>query len=362
MTQAANGLAAGAPAFLTPRPEAARFDTSLGAWVLSRYSDVLAAFHEPGLYPTGARRGSETENKISETRMLESGSDEIAEWRVRREALAAFSSSRLTHWRERMEHLAGAMILSLASHRPVDIVREVARPWCLELALMVTGADRSEAERLSDLAARVSAAAAEPYDTALQSEAEAAGAELDRYFQKSDGSVPVPKPTGTFVALSQTLPALLANAWLALLLHPSEMARLRAIPDLMPGAIEELLRYAGIPRRLFRRATANVGLGGLFIAEGERVMLMVDSANRDPAQFAEPDCLDLSRRGARQLSLGAGPHSCAGAPLIRMALVGATTAFVERLASAGISNPVEWRGGTGFRYPASLFVRVPGAA
>ena len=68
----------------------------------------------------------------------------------------------------------------------------------------------------------------------------------------------------TFVALSQTLPRLLASAWLAL----SPASRLSSpasapIPDLLPGAIEELLRYAGIVRRVFRRATANVDLGGV---------------------------------------------------------------------------------------------------
>lgn len=158
-----------------------------------------------------------------------------------------------------------------------------------------------DCEPLADLARQVSAAAAEPTDSLLQSAAVAASTELEIKLQ---GGMPMRTPA--FVALSQTLPCFLANAWLALCRHPSELARLRAEPVLMPRAIEELLRYAGLARTLFRLATEDIDLGGIRIAEGERVRLMLASANRDPAQFPDPDRLDFTRRSAGQLALGAG--------------------------------------------------------
>ena len=95
----------------------------------------------------------------------------------------------------------------------------------------------------------------------------------------------------------------------------------------MPGAIEELLRYAGIVRRVFRRATADIDLGGVRIAEGELAVLMLASANRDPEQFPDPDRLLLARPAAGHVSLGTGRNSCVGALLIRLAASVATGAL-----------------------------------
>src|SRR5947207_646604 len=126
----------------------------------------------------------------------------------------------------------------------------------------------------------------------------------------------------------------------------------------MPRAVEELLRYAGLASSVFRRATARLDLGGVTILEGERVILMLASANRDPARFPEPDRLDVSRRLGGQVALGAGPHSCVGALLIRMAATVATEALVQKAAAREIAGPIEWRGGSGFRSPASLYVQL----
>jgi cytochrome P450 len=97
----------------------------------------------------------------------------------------------------------------------------------------------------------------------------------------------------------------------------------------------------------------------LRIAQGDRVILRVASANRDPQQFPDPDRIDFSRRGPAHLALGFGPHSCAGAALIRMGVKVATRLFVKNFADAEICSAVEWQGGTGFRCPARLVVRQP---
>jgi cytochrome P450 len=241
----------------------------------------------------------------------------------------------------------------LPTHRPVDLVCEFAQPWGLDAAAIVTEVNAVERDRLADLAREVSAAAAEPNDPVLQSSAATANAELET---RLEGGIPM--RASAFVALSQGLPHFLANAWLALFRHPLELARLRAEPALMRKAVEELLRYAGLARSIFRRATASLDIGGATIAEGERVVLMLASANRDPAQFPEPNRLDINRRVAGQVALGAGPHSCVGALLIRMAATVAMHAFVQKVVAAEITGPIAWRGGSSFSSPASLYAQL----
>jgi cytochrome P450 len=244
------------------------------------------------------------------------------------------------------------MLRDIPRDRPVDLVGEFAEPWCLELAVLFCGVDSRQKHRLFDLARSISAAAAEPRDQEIGERAKDAQAQMGRLLQPAVSPMPVP----TFVALSQTLPCLLANAWLALFEHPAEMMKLRSGQTPVPNAIEELLRFAKIPLKVSRRATADVELGGAKLAKGDVVRLMIALANRDGAHFPNPDRLDFSRCAGSQLSLGAGAHSCVGGPLIRMAAATATNAFLQYFGTAQVAGPIEWRGGSGFRSPARLFI------
>lgn len=331
------------PKFSEPaRPQAPYFDAALRAWVLSLYDDVLAAFYEPRLRLVASNGGDESEG------------DTLAEPPQRTETLAALNASRLAGWQAQIQPLAHNMVAALPSDRPVEVIHEFARPWCLRLAVITTGADPQEAERLSGLAYQISieAAAIQHRDSDFKSRVAIASAELE----SSLGKKGMPMAGPAFVALSQTLPCFLANAWLALLQHPAELGRLRDQPELMPKAIEELLRYAGLVRILFRNATENVNVGGVDIARGDRLALLVAVANRDPAKFEEADRIDIRRHAVAQFSLGAGPHSCVGAALIRLAAAAATAAFASRFDKARLCGPIEWRGGLESRWPASLLL------
>jgi cytochrome P450 len=301
------------------------FDRAAEAWVVGRYADVAAAFNEPSLCPLG-KAGEHPARSVF------------------RDLAATFGAQ--------VEPLTQRIIESLPVDRPIDIVGEFAEPWCLAVATLVCRPEGAASDRLLQLAREISAAAAEPRDSALSDRATAAGEELARYFPHP----PFPMVVPAFVALSQTLACFLANAWLALLRHPTEVATLRAQPELLANAIEELLRYAGPAHKISRRASAAVDLKGTRIAAGERVHLMVASANRDPEQFPDPDRLDLTRRACGQLSLGFGLHQCVAAPLIRAAAAAATAAFVAHFGAAEVTGRIEWRGGSGFRSPARLLI------
>ncbi len=116
----------------------------------------------------------------------------------------------------------------------------------------------------------------------------------------------------------ETTTNLIANAVAALIEHPAEWARLRAEPGLMESAVEEFLRYQSPNQLGNRRVVANAVVGGVSMPAGTLVTLGIGAANRDPAQFPEPDRLDLGRAPNRHLAFITGIHACAGMWLARM--------------------------------------------
>jgi pimeloyl-[acyl-carrier protein] synthase len=122
----------------------------------------------------------------------------------------------------------------------------------------------------------------------------------------------------TMVGGQETTTNLIGNGLLALLRNPHELERLRANPDLLPSAIEELLRYEPPSQHTARIAHSDLTLGGQSIRKGDSVMAVMAAANRDPLRFPDPDRLDLARTDNRHLSFGWGRHFCFGAPLARL--------------------------------------------
>jgi len=325
------------------------FDEKLGAWVLSRHADLMAAFRAPELILAGA-------NPKKKTVMP----DEDSRLHMRTEAQKVLSTGQLREWGKQLGAVASDLAASLPASpnisdlrgRPVDLFGEFAKPLCLTLAVMVTGADPTDAARLEKIARHISEAAADPYDPAVRSRSAEATPKLKGCFHAASEALRDPG----FVALSNTLPCLLANVWYALVRNPQEWGRLHQHLNLTERAVEELLRYAGLTRLLFRRAVADVELNGTQIRKGDHLILRIIAANRDPERFPHPDHVDIGRRETGQLSLGAGLHSCVGANLIRMAAITLTRPLVERFASALLTEPVEWHGGAVFRSPVALRV------
>jgi cytochrome P450 len=117
---------------------------------------------------------------------------------------------------------------------------------------------------------------------------------------------------------TETTTNLIDNAVLCLLDHPAELARLRAEPSLVPGALEEVLRFRSPAQAMFRVTTRDVALGGHTIPRGAFVLAMIGAANRDPARFADADRFDVGRDPNPHLAFGHGLHFCLGAPLSRL--------------------------------------------
>jgi len=132
------------------------------------------------------------------------------------------------------------------------------------------------------------------------------------------------------VAGNETTTNLIGNALLCFDEHPEVMEELRAEPALVPGAIEEVLRYRSPVQYMYRRAVADVTIGDHEMRAGQMVLAWIGSANRDEAQFPDPDYFDIRRTPNRHIAFGHGIHFCLGAPLARLEAKIALTMLLER--------------------------------
>jgi cytochrome P450 len=142
----------------------------------------------------------------------------------------------------------------------------------------------------------------------------------------------------------ETTTNLVGNGLYALLEWPEEKARLIATPELIRPATEELLRFES-PNQLGNRLTTqDVEIGGVMIPAGTYLTIGIGAANRDPAEFADPDRLDVTREPNRHLAFGSGPHVCVGLNVARLEGRIAIGRFLARFPSYGLAGePV--RGG-----------------
>lgn len=164
------------------------------------------------------------------------------------------------------------------------------------------------------------------------------------------------------VAGHETTANLLANGTAALLAHPDQLARLVAEPELIPGAVEELLRFATPAQTTFPLvAGEDLEIEGVTVPAGELIIPALLAANRDPAQVENPDQLDVTRSPNSHLGLGQGPHHCLGAPLARLEARIGFAALLERhpdLSLAVESSELTWQPNVLFHGLTALPVRL----
>jgi hypothetical protein len=140
------------------------------------------------------------------------------------------------------------------------------------------------------------------------------------------------------VAGNETTTKLLGNAWYWAWRHPDERAKPFADGSRVGDWIEETLRFDTSSQMLLRVARTDLAIRGSTIPEGDRVLLLIGSANRDEEVFADPDRYDLDRDTSRLVSFGSGRHFCMGAPLARLEARLALTELVKQVASYDIDT------------------------
>lgn len=306
------------------------------------YADVTAALHAPELSDRSA------------------GSEGAAErGALHADAARELSTERLDDLTAELQRSALELAHQLPLGEPVDLLLAYARPWCSRLALRTIDSRPLGEARLLQLAEEVFRAAALATSRQDIGSATAPVGALA-------GALTGPRSTSlavqAFVALSQTLPHTLAAAWHVLASVPGAWRTLRADRAAVPLAVEELLRLASPARAVFRRACTDLVIGDTHLSTGDEVILMLDAANRDPAQFPDPLRFDLRRGSGGHVGLGRGMHPCAGAAMVRLALGVATSALLDVAEEMTLAAPVTWLDGFAIRAPTSLCVVLrPGA-
>ncbi len=154
------------------------------------------------------------------------------------------------------------------------------------------------------------------------------------------------------LAGNETTTNLIGNGMLALAANPAQLGLLRERPELMAGAIEEMLRYDCPAQSAVRFTSAAAEVAGVPVREGSFAFVILAAANRDPAQFPHPDRFDITRHPNEHLAFGAGIHYCIGAALARLEGSIAIAAALERFPHLRLAAP-----GAPLRYKGSYFLR-----
>ena len=337
------------------------------AWIVTRYADVRTVLTDPRFakdvhrWPGGGRaRPSEATGVYAH--MLHA--DPPDHTRLRRLVQKAFTPRRAA-LRPRAEEIAAGLLdeMAAAPGDVTDLLGAYARP--LPIAVLCELLDIPEADR-AWIAVTVAAYDDREQQQRLERELAAYFAELIAARRSEPGDDLVSAlvcESGAADALTgnelvstvfllvmagfDTTVNLIASGTLALLTHPGEKTRLRQDPSLLPAAVEELLRFTNpVNHANDRFTTEDVPVGDVVIPAGEWVLPAISSANRDPAQFPDPDRLDLGRDTSGQVAFGHGIHHCLGAPLARMeaeVALGALLARFPRISVALPASELRWR-------------------
>lgn len=294
---------------------------------------------------------------------------------LRRLVSPAFTPRRAAEFRPRIEPIVDSLLDDLPGHAEngsVDLLRHFAQPLPIDVICELVGIPEVDRPQWRRYGATVAAASGQGLAEAIPGIMAGAKAAVARRraepgddlvsdlirTQAEDGDrlgdAELVTLIWQLVIAGQTPATLIGNAVEVLLSHPDQLAALRDDPGLMPGAVEELIRWCG-PQLLSipRYAREDVELCGTLVREGEPVMAALAAVNRDPRAFADPDRLDVVRPAGPSSHLGFayGPHFCLGAALARVETEVALTGLLDRFPDLAVSpegvrrapDPGNWR-------------------
>jgi cytochrome P450 len=365
-------------------------------YVLSRHEDCAAVLRDPrfgraeggrlGLRRVG--RGAEMTSERPPVRSF-LALNPPDHTRLRRLVSRAFTPARVRDLGPRIEATAARLIeTASASGGPVDLIEALASPLPVTVISELLGVPSADYDRLvtwSDALARgldpefLISVEDRKRQQAARAEFGAYLADLIAERRRSPGDDLVSALAGVaddgdvlseeeliatcillLVAGHETTTSLMGSAVLALIKHPDQLARLRAEPELMAGAVEEFLRYDPPVQLTARVALTDATIGSLPVSPGSAVMMLVGAANRDPGLCADPERLDITRPPTHHVSFGQGIHFCLGAPLARLETQIVLRLLMERPGDLRLAGAPAWKENTvlrGLRYLPVTFGR-----
>lgn len=343
------------------------------AWLATRYADVRIVLGDPRFSRAAATARDEPRSTPQRLPTGILSMDPPEHTRIRTLVAKAFTARRVERLRPRTQQIADELIDAMVeTGPPADLVERFATPLPIRVICELLGvpvADEDKFHRWSEaivsttslptetiqeyltnlngyMAGLIEQRRHESTDDLLGAMVRARDEDQDRLTEDEM----VRLAAGLLAAGHETTVTQIPNFVHTLLRHPEELARLRADPTLLPGAVEELLRHVplGAASGFARYALEDVELGGVLVRAGEPVIVELGSANRDDRIFAEPDRLDLTRGHNPHMGFGHGVHHCLGAQLARMELQVAIGSLLTRLPDLRLAVPeseLVWKSG-----------------
>lgn len=371
-----------------------------GAWLLTDYADVAGILRDPrcsvrraGGWVNSSGPGAKAD--LREFKRIFSRSllfvDAPQHTRLRQVMNAGFKPQAMLALAPRIEAIVGDLLDSIIERTArgeaeFDFIDDLARPLpALVIAelLGVDPADRAEFIAWSDNIAAFIGAPTPTMDIAFRAQTSAIA--MSAYFRdllperrRRPGpdlvsQLLAAEATGGIITTKELLAQcctllfaghettrnLLGNGMLALLQHPRQWQHLFEAPDLLPLALRELLRFDSPVQYTGRRLKVDIELHGQIMKKGDLLIPLIGAANRDPAKFATPDILDVSRNQGAHLSFGFGPHVCIGAALTYLEAEIAFRAVMRRLPQLALTDaaPV-WGRNAAYRSLDTLPLRL----
>jgi cytochrome P450 len=289
--------------------------------------------------------------------------------------------------RPEIERIVTTLLDQLQGQRQFDFVERFAYPLPVAVICRILGVPREDAPQFSvwasafiESAAQTTEPARRQKEQAIRSLSQYLAGLIERHRNQPGDDLLSRMATDTgpggpmtdaqlvatgtllLVAGHETTVNLLGNGLLTLLRNPEVLDHLRKDPDLIPAAVEEMLRYEPPVQFLTNRTSLDeIPVAGTTIPAGVLVTLAIAAGNRDPARFADPDRFDPERRDNQHLGFGSGIHACFGAPLARIEAQIALTQLIQRLDQPRlVVDPPPYRPSPLLRGPEQLPIEVAG--
>jgi cytochrome P450 len=354
------------------------------AWLVTRYDDNVAAFADPALSSNRVRPVLE---KMSPSKRAAAGpvfemmadwmvvSDPPAHTRLRKLATVAFHPKKFVAMEGRIRELVDRYIDDYVASGQQDLIANFSFPLPATIICELIGAPVSDAEKIKTWSEDLSLVAFGAGGEARGDRHARASRGLEEMLAYFEGLLERAKddPTGDdmissilrgdgsgeqltddemkgmcalmiFAGHETTMNTIAATVY-QLLTHPDQLALLKADPKLAGKSVEEGLRTEGAIKVLQRWVIADTELRGTKISAGQRVFLVIGSANRDPGKFERPNEYDITRMPNPHIAFGKGVHTCIGAMLARIELRVAVARLFERLPNLRLADEAfapEW--------------------
>ncbi len=315
-----------------------------GAWLFSRYDDVVAILKEARVSKDISRIvPAERVTPVNHAMLSKDPPDHT---RLRALVSLAFTPARIHAMEPRIARVADELLDQLRQRRQADFITDFALPLPVIIIAEMLGVPLTDRDRFRDLSNQVIMGGdANQPGRDISSGSQRAIEALADYFSgliaerrknpradlisdliavRDDANrLSETELVGTCILLliagHETSANMLGNGMLTLLRFPEQWDLLKRQPEHLPGAVEEILRYESpLQQATFRVAAENFSLGGAEIQQGQQITALLGAANRDPSHFPNPDFFDITRQPNRHIAFGVGIHFCLGSVLARV--------------------------------------------